>query len=186
MASLLPEILCDISQQAPPPCKDYYNLTVSKTEVVLRVWKVSNPNRHGGAHPTSDTRSHVDFLQDGLLQGRIKRVFGQSLVEYVLNLCQQHFDYLVRLSDDLIIGILSFLDWEDIRRVAQTCKKLQQVCSSEGFWARAATAPYGRGRAVMEGVSPAIQRRLLVFHRRQALSRAVQQQKKQHSAWHPQ
>lgn len=62
-----------------------------------------------------------------LYPGHIKTVFGSEMLEYVMNLCQQRIDYLVRLPKSMATHILSFLDWEDIKSMSKTCKRFQQV-----------------------------------------------------------
>nr|XP_046179924.1 F-box only protein 36-like [Oncorhynchus gorbuscha] len=188
MSSLLSECLYEIRQQAAPPCKDYHQLTVTQTQVVFKVWRVSCPLRHEKPQPAESKKSHTDFLQDSHAQGHIGRVFGPHTLDYVVNLCWHRYDYLVRLPDWLLLNILSFLEWADIKNISQTCKRLQQLCCSEGFWAQGtAGARYGQSEVTMEGVSPTLQRRLVVFHRRQVLSRLAQQQQqhsKRNSVWH--
>ncbi|XP_066562886.1 F-box only protein 36-like [Amia ocellicauda] len=178
MASLLQDSLCEISLQAPPPSKDYYHLKVSKEEVVLRVWKVTNPCKNARALPGEDRKSHRELLVDNQMQGTIKRVFGPETLEYIVNLCQQHYDYLVRLPESLIICILSFLSWEDVKSISRTCTRLQQVCNSDGFWEQAERVRCGTGSAPLEGLSPAIQQKLLVFRRRRALLNKSRQQRR--------
>uniref|UniRef100_A0A4W5N569 F-box domain-containing protein n=1 Tax=Hucho hucho TaxID=62062 RepID=A0A4W5N569_9TELE len=169
-------------QQAAPPCKDYH-LPVSHPDtgtVVFRVWSVSCPLQHEAPQPAESKNSHTDFLQDSRTQGHIGRAFGPHTLDYVVNLCWHRYDYLVRLPDWLLLNILSFLEWADIKNISQTCKRLQQLYCSEEFWA------YGQSEVTMEGVSPTLQRRLVVFHRRQVLSRLARQQhsKRENSVWH--
>ncbi|KAK1167866.1 F-box only protein 36-like [Acipenser oxyrinchus oxyrinchus] len=179
MASLLKEDkLYEFSQQAPSPCKDFYQLLVTKKEVVWRVWKVSNPYKRERAQPGEERKSHNDFLVDDHLQGHIKTVFGSEMLAYVMNLCQQRIDYLVRLPKSLATHILSFLEWEDIKSMSKTCKRFQQLCSSDGLWECAERSHCSSGSLMIEGVSSAIQKKLLIFHRRHALLNQARQQRR--------
>uniref|UniRef100_A0ACB8FIY2 Uncharacterized protein n=2 Tax=Sphaerodactylus townsendi TaxID=933632 RepID=A0ACB8FIY2_9SAUR len=56
------------------------------------------------------------------------------MLDYVLNLCQEHYDFLVRMPEKLIMHILSFLNVEDIGQLSKTCKKFRKLCSTEEFW----------------------------------------------------
>lgn len=59
--------------------------------------------------------------------GMIMCAFGQTMVDYVINLCHGHVDYLQRLPDNVIQRILQFVDLEDIARVSLLNKKFHQV-----------------------------------------------------------
>ncbi|XP_041127499.1 F-box only protein 36-like [Polyodon spathula] len=179
MASLLQEDkLYEISRQAASPCKDFYQLLVTKKEVIWRVWKVSNPYKRERAQPGEERKSHNDFLADDYFKGHIKRVFGSEMLEYIMNLCQQHIDYLVRLPKSLTTHILSFLEWEDIKNMSKTCKRFQQLCASDELWEHAERLSYSSGSRMIEGVSSAIQKKLLIFHRRHALLNQTRQQRR--------
>uniref|UniRef100_A0A8C7LUB5 Uncharacterized protein n=1 Tax=Oncorhynchus mykiss TaxID=8022 RepID=A0A8C7LUB5_ONCMY len=73
------------------------------------------------------------------------------------------------------------------RHLQEQCRHLQ-LCCSEGFWAQGtAGVRYRHYEVTMEGVSPTLQCRLVVFHRRQVLSRLSQQQQhsnRKNSVWH--
>ncbi|XP_028656956.2 F-box only protein 36-like [Erpetoichthys calabaricus] len=178
MAALLQDQLFEISQQATAPCKDFYQLLVTKKEVILRTWKVSNPCKREKVWPTEDKKFHNEFLVDDYLQEHIKRVFGDDMLRYVTNLCQKHIDYIVRLPEALLMHIFSFLDWQDVKQVSKTCKKFQKVCKSDAFWEQAEHACYSKTNVAMEGVSSAIQRKLVIFHRKRALMNLARTQRR--------
>ncbi|KAH1185526.1 hypothetical protein KIL84_018275 [Mauremys mutica] len=67
---------------------------------------------------------------------QVQNIFGYKMLEYTLNLCQGCYDFLTRMPDNLIMHILSFLNADDIRQLSKTCKKFQQLCSSEELWER--------------------------------------------------
>lgn len=57
-------------------------------------------------------------------------VFGPHVLEYSRNLCQGHYDYLVRLPDSLLLNIMVLLDLEDVAQFAQTCCRFKEVSQS--------------------------------------------------------
>ncbi|KAH0624570.1 hypothetical protein JD844_032184 [Phrynosoma platyrhinos] len=65
---------------------------------------------------------------------QMQSVFGKPMLVYVLNLCQEHYDFLIRMPESLIIHILSFLNTEDIRQLSKTCKRFWKLCNTEEFW----------------------------------------------------
>ncbi|XP_028648021.1 F-box only protein 36a [Erpetoichthys calabaricus] len=134
MASLLSETLFDVSAQAPSPSKDFYQLIVTKTDIIWRWWKISLRSEHRDGKPGELIESHQDFLDDDTVLFQVNLVFGKNIVEYVRNLCQGNFDYLERLPDPLLLHIISFLDLEDLSRLSQTSHKFEKLCSSDELW----------------------------------------------------
>ncbi|ETE71571.1 F-box only protein 36, partial [Ophiophagus hannah] len=67
---------------------------------------------------------------------QVQSIFGKSMLKYTLSLCQGHYDFLVRMPENLIIHIMSFLNVEDIEHLSKTCKKFQQLCNTDEFWER--------------------------------------------------
>jgi len=53
--------------------------------------------------------------------------FGQSMVDYIINLCHGHLDYLSRLPDKVLQRILLYVDLEDIAKISLLNKKLHKV-----------------------------------------------------------
>nr|XP_020639655.1 F-box only protein 36-like isoform X1 [Pogona vitticeps] len=136
MTSLLHENLCEVHTQAPPPSKDFHHLAVTKNEVIWKSWVISfRPNQEKIA-PREVKKLHKDFLLDEQLHKQIQSIFGKKMMNYFLNLCQGHYDFLVRMPENLIIYILSFLNIEDIRQFSKTCKRFWQLCNTEDFWER--------------------------------------------------
>ncbi|XP_053163497.1 F-box only protein 36-like isoform X2 [Hemicordylus capensis] len=136
MTSLLQEKLSEVHTQAPSPSKDFHHLTITKTEVIWKSWKISfRPNQERG-FPREVKKLHQDFLLDEQLHKQLRNIFGNKMLDYALNLCQGHYDFLIRMPESLIIHILSFLNMEDIQQFSRTCKKFQQLCNTEEFWER--------------------------------------------------
>ncbi|XP_033085849.1 F-box only protein 36 isoform X2 [Trachypithecus francoisi] len=114
MASWLPETLFETVGQGPPPSKDYYQLLVTRTQVIFRWWKISLRSEYRSTKPGEAKEIHEDFLENLHLQGK--------------------FDFLERLSDNLLLNIISYLDLEDIARLSQTSHRFAKLCMSDKLW----------------------------------------------------
>ncbi|XP_009274430.1 PREDICTED: F-box only protein 36-like [Aptenodytes forsteri] len=136
MVSLLQETLHELHCQSPPPSKDFHRFTVTSAEVIWSTWRISFQPSHEKVFPKEVKKLHAEFLLDRQLQKRVRNVFGNNTLEYAVNLCQRHYDFLVRMPENIIIHILSFLDADDLQQLSKTCKKFQQLCSSEEVWER--------------------------------------------------
>nr|XP_033814226.1 F-box only protein 36 [Geotrypetes seraphini] len=134
MASLLPDCLFDVSSQAPAPSKDFYQLLITKIEVIVRWWKISLRSEFRDAKPGELRETHHDFLEDSTLQVQISIVFGPNTLEYVTNLCRGKFDFLERLPEGILLYIMTFLELEDIARLSQTSRTFEKVCNSDKLW----------------------------------------------------
>ncbi|XP_042342133.1 F-box only protein 36a [Plectropomus leopardus] len=134
MACLLGEHLFKISGQGPPPSKDFFQLLITKTEVIWSRWQISVQHVGRATAPEELKISHHDFLDHKTLQRQIGAVFGQRILEYTRSLCQGKLDYLERLPDDILLQILSYLELKDIAQLAQVSKRFRKVCNSERFW----------------------------------------------------
>ncbi|XP_075125149.1 F-box only protein 36 [Leptodactylus fuscus] len=134
MAALLPEILFEGNGQAPAPSKDFYQLVVSRGEVILRWWKISLRSEFREARPGEQKESHEDFVDDSTLHAQIGIIFGQKTLDHVLNLCRGKYDFLERLPESLILYILTFLDLEDIAQLSQVSHRFQKICNSNKLW----------------------------------------------------
>ncbi|CAB1348764.1 unnamed protein product [Coregonus sp. 'balchen'] len=121
MASLLGKKVFEINGQGPPPTKDFFQLTVTKTEVIWRSWKISLRIEFKGAAPGENRMTHDDYLHNARMQRKVGVVFGQQILQYTQALCQGNFDYLERLPNDLLLQILAFLELKDL-------------CNSPEFW----------------------------------------------------
>nr|XP_055156367.1 F-box only protein 36 isoform X2 [Nyctereutes procyonoides] len=114
MASWLPETLLEIVGQGPAPSKDYYQLLVTRSQVIFRWWKISLRSEYRSAKPGETKDSHGAFLENSHLQGK--------------------FDFLERLSDNLLLSIISYLDLEDIARLSQTSRRFAKLCTCDKLW----------------------------------------------------
>ncbi|XP_044890521.1 F-box only protein 36 isoform X3 [Felis catus] len=127
MASWLPETLFEIVGQGPAPSKDYYQLLVTRSQVIFRWWKISLRSEHRSAKPGEAKDTHEEFLENSHLQVQIALIFGARVLDYVFNLCEGKFDFLERLSDNLLLSIISYLDLEDIARLSQTSRRFAKL-----------------------------------------------------------
>ncbi|XP_008688608.1 F-box only protein 36 [Ursus americanus] len=134
MASWLPETLFEIVGQGPAPSKDYYQLLVTRSQVIFRWWKISLRSEYRSTKPGEAKESHEEFLDNSHLQVQIALIFGARILDYVFNLCEGKFDFLERLSDKLLLNIISYLDLEDIARLSQTSRRFAQLCTSDKLW----------------------------------------------------
>ncbi|CAO2625218.1 F-box only protein 36 [Lemmus lemmus] len=134
MASWLPETLFEIVGQGPAPSKDYYQLLITRNQMIFRWWKISLRSEFRSAKPGEIKETHEDFLDNSHLQVQVALVFGARILDYVFNLCEGKFDYLERLSDKLLLKIICYLDLEDIARLSQTSSRFAKVCKSDSLW----------------------------------------------------
>ncbi|XP_074534855.1 F-box only protein 36a [Halichoeres trimaculatus] len=134
MASLPEEQLFQICDQGPAPAKDFYQLAITKHEVIFRTWKISLRLGERGTAPIALKTTHHDFLHHKRLQEQVGAVFGPKTLEYAVSLCQGNFNYLDRLPDDILLRILSFLDLKDTTLLAQVSHRFRTLCNSEKFW----------------------------------------------------
>ncbi|XP_059251462.1 F-box only protein 36 [Mustela nigripes] len=107
---------------------------VSEWEVVFRWWKISLRSEYRSTKPGEAKDSHEEFLENSHLQVQIALIFGARILDYVFNLCEGKFDFLERLSDNLLLNIISYLDLEDIARLSQTSRRFAQLCTSDKLW----------------------------------------------------
>ncbi|XP_070607210.1 F-box only protein 36-like [Erythrolamprus reginae] len=136
MSSLLQEKLCEIQVQSPAPRKDFHYFTITKTEVIWRSWQITYRPNKDKIFPKELKKTHRDFLLDEQLHKQVQIIFGENMLKYTLNLCQGQYDFLVRMPENLIVRIMSFLNLEDIEQLSKTCKKFRQLCNTDEFWER--------------------------------------------------
>ncbi|XP_060761435.1 F-box only protein 36b [Neoarius graeffei] len=127
-------VVFEVGSQGPAPIKDYFCLQVTQTEVIWRWWKISLRPNSRNMRPGEVRESHREFLDDSRLQSQVLMVFGPPVLQYSKCLCQGQYDYLQRLPDSLLLLITAHLELEDVARLALTCHRFKQLCSSEQFW----------------------------------------------------
>ncbi|XP_071353184.1 F-box only protein 36a [Trachinotus anak] len=156
MASMLGEKLFEFSGQGPPPPKDFFQLVITKNEVIWRSWRISLQLNCRGAPPKELRTSHHEFLHQKMLQQHLGVVFGQRILEYTLALCQGKFDYLERLPDDIMLRIMSYLHLKETTLLAQVSQRFRKLCNSETFWEHTVRNRCAGFTNDMEGIASAM------------------------------
>ncbi|XP_041120491.1 F-box only protein 36-like [Polyodon spathula] len=128
--------------QAPAPSKDFYQLVVTKKEVIWRFWKISLRSEFRNTHPGDCTKTCI-LIKKLLtcIATQIATVLGDNIVSYTLNLFQGKFDYLEHLPDALLLHVILYLDTEDVSQLSQTSRlplhtTSISLCSSDALWER--------------------------------------------------
>ncbi|XP_032813783.2 F-box only protein 36 [Petromyzon marinus] len=134
MAALLPDPLLEARDQAKAPLKDFYQIVVTRSEVIWRWWQVSLRHVGRSARPGETKETHAEFLEDRVLQGRVLAVFGPELLSRAQAACSGRHDFLSRLPAPLGVRVLALLRLEDLQSVARTCTRLHALCESDALW----------------------------------------------------
>ncbi|XP_074155725.1 F-box only protein 36-like [Sminthopsis crassicaudata] len=163
MTSLLLDVLYETYSQAPAPSKDFHLFTITKTEIIWKSWSITLRTGPRAAFPRETRKLHEEFVMNEHQQKQLQKVFGKNVLEYALNLCSGHYDFLVRMPDDLLIHIFSFLDLDDIRQLSKTCKKFQKMCNSEEFWEKIKTLQ-NKSAFDIKRVGLMVYKKLINFH----------------------
>lgn len=127
-------IIFERTGQAPSPSKDFHQLLVSNTHVTLRGWKVSVRKDQRLIPPSQRKIAWGEFDEDTRMQSEITRIFGEDALSQVHALICG--DWLIRLPVDLIVRLCTYIDLEDVARLAQVCRKMRDICSSDLLWER--------------------------------------------------
>ncbi|XP_053452377.1 F-box only protein 36 [Nycticebus coucang] len=180
MASWLPETLFEIVGQGPAPSKDYYQLLVKRSQVIFRWWKISLRSEHRSTKPGEVKETHEDFLENSHLQVQIALIFGERILDYIFNLCEGKFDFLERLSDNLLLSIISYLDLEDIARLSQTSRRLSKLCMSEKLWEQIVKSSCDTITPDMQALAEDMGWRQMFFTNKLQLQRQLRKRKQNH------
>ncbi|KAG8520878.1 F-box only protein 36, partial [Galemys pyrenaicus] len=105
-----------------------------QSQVIFRWWKISLRSEYRSTKPGEIKGSLEDFLENANIQVQVALIFGGRILDYVSNLCKGQIDYLERLSDTLLLYIISHLDLEDIARLSQTSRRFAKLCMSDVLW----------------------------------------------------
>ncbi|XP_046891907.1 F-box only protein 36a [Hypomesus transpacificus] len=156
MASLLGEQVFEISGVGPSPSKDFFQIVITKTDVIWRSWKISLRVEFRSSGPGEMKQSHEEYLLDSRLQHQVGLVFGQKILQYTLALCKGHFDYIQLLPSHLLLRIVSYLNLKDTGQLAQTTEKFRKLCNSPEFWEQIVRHRCDDFTADMEGLAKAM------------------------------
>ncbi|XP_036174733.1 F-box only protein 36 isoform X3 [Myotis myotis] len=77
MASWLPEILFEIVGQGKAPSKDYYQMLITRSQVIFRWWKISLRSGYQSTKPGEVKESHEDFRENSHLQSPFSSLLSQ-------------------------------------------------------------------------------------------------------------
>ncbi|XP_015336984.1 F-box only protein 36 isoform X2 [Marmota marmota marmota] len=182
MASWLPETLFEIVGQGPAPSKDYYQLLVTRSEIIFRWWKISLRSEYRSSKPGETKETHEDFLENSHLQIQIALIFGARILDYVFNMCEGKFDFLRRLSDDLLLYIISYLDLEDIARLSQTSRRFAKLCTSDILWEQIVQSSCDTITSDMRALAEDIGWRHMFFTNKLQLQRQLRKRKQMHES----
>lgn len=138
------ETIFQCDAQAPSPSKDYGQIEITMNKVILRWWKITLRNIDGSMYPGEIKDSYEDFYHDEVAQREIWRIFGQSTLDYCLNLVQGKFDWLARISPKLQTKILSYVNLDDIPQLSLVSKALRTRCRDNDLWKSYYARHYGK------------------------------------------
>jgi len=137
-------IIFECNAQAPSPSKDYGQLEITMDKVILRWWKISLRNLEDAKYPGEIKDSYEDFYHDETAQREIWRIFGQSTLDYCLNLVQGKFDWLARIPPKIQTKILSYVNLDDIPQIALVSKGIRALCRDNNLWKQYYARHYGQ------------------------------------------
>ncbi|XP_023865871.1 F-box only protein 36b [Salvelinus sp. IW2-2015] len=178
MSTLLGKSLFEVSGQGPAPNKDFFQFSVTKTEVIWRWWKISLRRDGRNTKPGELRESHSDYLDNSLLQSQVSVVFGPRILQYSQALCQGHYDYLERLPDPLLLHILTHLELEDVARLGHTSHRFRKLCRSEEFWEQAVRGHCGTVSAEVEALALELGWKSVFFTSKLQLQKQISRRRK--------
>ncbi|VEN41885.1 unnamed protein product [Callosobruchus maculatus] len=123
-------ILLQLYARAEAPCRDYYGLTITETNLLLHAWKIT----HGPhAYPRTKFSDIEDFKYDKFLQEDLKNVFGDNVMAYLYDLAYGRRK-LGNLPPKAFLNIMRYLTVNDVFRLAQTSKIFHELCNADSVW----------------------------------------------------
>lgn len=129
--------LLDEAKPAPPPSKDYVQIVVTEGGVVYRRIPITIRGVSQGAipSPTEKVMTLDEFKQDREFRDEMERIFGKDVLKRVKRIViDGDRDPLTRLSDEILMRILDYLDLESIEQLAKVNHHMQKICNSEELW----------------------------------------------------
>ncbi|KAK7484711.1 hypothetical protein BaRGS_00023996 [Batillaria attramentaria] len=127
--------LVDYTDTARAPAKDFFQLFMTPSEVIYRMWKIVPPTRpENHPAPLEIRDTWEEFKHDERLHSEIQRVAGDRTVHYLMNIIEGHLDYLSRLPHDVLIKIMLMLDLESIAHLSMTCRLFREIGKSNDLW----------------------------------------------------
>ncbi|XP_058155965.1 F-box only protein 36 isoform X1 [Dasypus novemcinctus] len=150
--------------------------------VIFRWWKISLRSEFRTTKPGETKETHEDFLENSQLQVQVALVFGAKILDYVFNLCKGKFDFLERLSDKLLLSIISYLDLEDIARLSQTSHRFAKLCVCDELWEQIVQSSCDTITPDMRALAEEIGWKQLFFTNKLQLQRQLRKRRKSHGS----
>lgn len=115
---------------APAPCRDYYGLTITGSQIILNVWNVSyGPHMYPKRHKAL----LQDFNDETLLQQEIRSTFGEHVLDFCKSLANNEHS-LQYLPTKIFLKIIKMLATKDILALSQTSKIFFELCNTDAVW----------------------------------------------------
>uniref|UniRef100_A0A8D0MJG1 F-box only protein n=1 Tax=Sus scrofa TaxID=9823 RepID=A0A8D0MJG1_PIG len=153
-----------------------------QSQVIFRWWKISLRSEYRSAKPGETKETHENFLENSHLQVQIALIFGAKILDYVFNLCEGKFDFLERLSDNLLLNIISYLDLEDIARLSQTSRRFAKLCTSDKLWEQIVQSACDHITPDMRALAEDMGWRQMFFTNKLQLQRHLRKRKQRHGS----
>uniref|UniRef100_A0A8D1BPV5 F-box domain-containing protein n=1 Tax=Sus scrofa TaxID=9823 RepID=A0A8D1BPV5_PIG len=178
MASWLPETLFEIVGQGPAPSKDYYQLLITRlySHFFWIFWILELKSTYSKISHCKLKKKKNDF------RVQIALIFGAKILDYVFNLCEGKFDFLERLSDNLLLNIISYLDLEDIARLSQTSRRFAKLCTSDKLWEQIVQSACDHITPDMRALAEDMGWRQMFFTNKLQLQRHLRKRKQRHGS----
>ena len=136
LAKLIPSngILFECYATAPSPSKDYGQIQIQLDKVIVRWWKITLRNTEGSIYPCEIQNSFDDFPYDEIAHREITRIFGEKTFDYCREVIRGKIDWLSCLPLPIQIHICSYLNLDDIPRLACASKLFRSICRKNELW----------------------------------------------------
>ncbi|KAK6972433.1 hypothetical protein BgiMline_023572 [Biomphalaria glabrata] len=118
------------------PKKDFYVLDITADELVMTVWKITNPFRVSSKETLAPKKFkclYSEFKQSHEFRACIMH-HGLGELEYIDNLIEGRIDYLSRVSKKIQLMVIEHLSLPSIYRLMRTNKYFKKLCSDDEVW----------------------------------------------------
>lgn len=136
LAELIPNdgTLFECHATAPAPSKDYGQIQIQLDKIIVRWWKITLRNIEGSIYPCEIQSTFEDFPHDEIAHREITRIFGEKTFDYCREFIHGKIDWLSRLPTSIQIHICSYLNLDDISRMAFVSKLFRTICRKNDLW----------------------------------------------------
>ncbi|CAH1135289.1 unnamed protein product [Ceutorhynchus assimilis] len=134
--------------RANAPCRDYYGLTITESNLILNVWRVSY-----GPHiwPKQKHCIFDEFKTHKMFQEEVKLVFGEGVFDYLTGLTTGQ-KKLENLPRKLFLRLFWFLGIDDVFNLMSCSKIIYELCNQEDAWRIVFIKKFGRAPSREENV----------------------------------